>query len=602
MFQTFDAPAPAAATLPRIKALRAKLASHGLDAVIVPRADEHQGEYVPACAERLKWLTGFSGSAGSAIIAARAAALLVDGRYTLQAKDQVETSVFEIVQVPPATMSEWLKTNLKQGATVGFDPALHTIAEIARLTDALAVRGITLKATPKNLVDEIWGTERPAPPQGRVRIQPDALTGQPFADKIETVQKALKDAGQDAVLLTQPDSISWLFNIRGRDVAHNPVVLAFAVVPVKGKPSLFIDDVKLDSAVKRALKGVIIAAPRDLTKNLKDLKKAKAKVRVDEASAGYVFKAILGASLVNGADPCLLPKARKTSAELVATREAHVRDGAAMVRFLAWFDREAPQGHLDEISICKKLEDCRRATNKLEDISFDTISGSGPHGAIVHYRVTEATNRTVKPGELFLLDSGGQYQDGTTDITRTISVGVPTSEMRERYTLVLKAHIAVATARFPKNTPGIQIDALARAPLWARGLDYDHGTGHGVGAFLSVHEGPQSISRRGTAASLEPGMICSNEPGFYKEGAYGIRLENLVIVTEPETPKGGDREMLGFETITLAPFDRRLVVADLLTPAERQWLDQYHARVKGMLQGLVEGPDRQWLIEATRAI
>lgn len=603
MFQSFETPAGLNNAVDRVKQLRALMAALRVDAVLVPRADEHQGEYVPASAERLRWITGFSGSAGIAVIARQTAALFVDGRYTVQARAQVDTKAFEILQVPQARLSEWLNQKLKPGSVVGFDPRLHTVSEIERLTDALSDRKITLKPLSRNPVDRIWGADRPAAPAGDVRPHPLKYAGRSAEEKIAALQKGLKAEQQDAVVLTLPDSIAWLFNIRGSDVAHNPVPLAFAIVPVSGKPELFIAREKLGAEARKHLSFARVSDPASLGDRLARLKTAGKRVRLDPETASWWFARQLGGPrrIVRGQDPCILPKARKNAVEIKGARAAHLRDGAAIGRFLAWLDREAPGGKLDEITVAKTLEEFRAETQALKDISFDTISGAGPNGAIVHYRVTEATNRKLKPGELYLVDSGGQYLDGTTDITRTIAIGRPTREMCERYTLVLKGHIAIATARFPRGTRGIDLDAFARRALWEKGLDYDHGTGHGIGSYLSVHEGPQSISRRGMTP-LEPGMIISNEPGYYKEGAYGIRLENLVLVTEPETPPGGDREMLAFETLTLAPFDRRLIQADLLTGAELAWLNSYHARVREMIGPELGADDRTWLDAATAPI
>lgn len=605
MFQTFTPPDTQNSGPERTKALRKTFAKFGVAAVLVPRADEHQGEYVPASAARLKWLTGFSGSAGLAIVGAKHAALFVDGRYTAQARMEVDAVTFEILQVPDAKLAGWIGAKLPKGAVVGFDPWLHTIGEIERLETALAKLGAKLKPLAANPVDRVWGRARPKPPTGAIVPQDLAHAGEPAAEKIAGVQKTLKADAHDAAILTMPDSIAWLLNIRGSDVMHVPLPLSFAIVPEKGKPELFVDPKKIGANVKGHLEAAVkLYAPKELAARVEVLKAAGKRVRVDESTAAWWFKRKLGAtgkSLARAQDPCLLPKAKKNAVELKGARAAHVRDGAAMVRFLAWLDRTAAGGGLDEIACAKHLEDFRRETGALKDISFDTISGAGPNGAIVHYRVTEKTNRALKPGELFLVDSGGQYVDGTTDITRTVAIGTPAREMQERFTLVLKGMIAVSLARFPKGTRGSELDPLARRALWAAGLDFDHGTGHGVGSYLSVHEGPQQIGRRG-AAVLEPGMIISNEPGYYKDGAYGIRIENLVIVTSLETVPGGDRPMMGFETLTLCPIDRRLVVAAMLTPEERAWLDAYHARVREVLSREVTGDDRAWLERATKSI
>jgi Xaa-Pro aminopeptidase len=600
MFQSFDPPADVRDGPDRVKQLRALLAEVGCDAVLVPRADEHQGEYVPSGAERLKWLTGFTGSAGTAIIARQAAALFIDGRYWVQARTQIDTRAFDILQVPQHRVSDWLTQKMRAGATVGFDPWLHTVNEVERLREALAPKQIKLKPLRRNPVDRLWDRDRPAPPTAPVKPHPLKYAGTAAAEKVAELQKRLKDESQDAVVLTLPDSIAWLFNIRGADVPHNPVTLAFAVIPAQGKPELFIRPEKITAEAKAHLAPVAkIRDPEALPVRLAGLRVAKKRVRLDPDTAAWGFARILGGPrrIERGADPCLLTKARKNAAEIRGARAAHVRDGAAMARFFAWLDREAPGG-LDEITTVERLEAFRAETQALEEISFDTIAGSGPNGAIVHYRVTHATNRKLKTGELFLIDSGGQYLDGTTDVTRTVAIGTPTEEMRTRFTLVLKGHVAIATALFPKGTRGIEIDAFARRALWEAGLDFDHGTGHGVGSFLSVHEGPQSISRRGMTP-LEPGMILSNEPGYYKEGAYGIRIENLVLLTEPQQLPGGDREMMGFETLTLVPIDRRLIATKTLTTRERRWLDAYHERVREAIGPELGAADRAWLEAAT---
>jgi Xaa-Pro aminopeptidase len=605
MFQTFESPPAGADRSERVARLRDLMAQGGLDAVLVPRADEHGGEYVAPCSERLAWLTGFTGSAGLAVFARNAAALFVDGRYTVQARAQIDGRVFEILEIPGARLSEWLERKLAAGAVVGFDPWLHSANAIEELAKAVGEKGIKLKPLARNPVDRVWGKARPAPPKGPVVPHALKYAGKQADQKISELQAILRKDGQDAVVLTLPDSIAWLFNIRGSDVAHNPVALAFAIVPVTGKPELFVDSAKIGAEAKAHLAPLAkISAPSALEARLAALKNAGKRIRLDPATAAFwFFRKLKGGKgrIVRASDPCILPKARKNAAEIKGARIAQKRDGAAVVRFLAWLDREAPKCSIDEIGAARQLETMRAETQALKEISFDTISGTGPNGAIVHYRVTQATNRKLNPGELFLIDSGGQYLDGTTDITRTVAIGKPSREMQERFTQVLKGHIAIATAQFPKGTRGIELDPFARRALWAAGADFDHGTGHGVGSYLSVHEGPQSISKRGMAV-LEPGMIISNEPGYYKEGAYGIRIENLVLVTEPERPAGGDREMMGFETLTLAPIDRRLVVADLLTPEELAWLDSYHARVREVVGPELGPADRAWLHAATAPI
>jgi Xaa-Pro aminopeptidase len=605
MFQTYEAPEGGQDLAERVARLRVLMAKAGLDAVLVPRADEHQGEYVAPSAERLKWLTGFSGSAGLAVVARAAAALFVDGRYVTQAPTQVDTRTFEVLQIPDTKLSDWLGKHLKPGAVIGFDPWLHTAAMIEELAKSLEPKGIKLEALPRNPVDRIWGSDRPAPPQGAVVPHPARYAGKPAEQKIAELQAALRKGGEDAVILTLPDSIAWLLNIRGSDVAHNPVALAFAIVPASGKVELFVDPTKVSAEAKAHLaKLARISPPKALEDRVKALKGAPKRIRLDaNTAASWFFRKLRGgkARIVRGPDPCLLPKARKNATEIKGARAAHKRDGAAVTRFLAWLDREAPQGRLDEIATSRHLETLRSETQALKEISFDTISGAGPNGAIVHYRVTTPTNRKLKPGELYLVDSGAQYIDGTTDITRTVAIGTPTREMQERFTLVLKGHIAIAMARFPKGTRGVDLDPFARRALWGAGLDFDHGTGHGVGSYLSVHEGPQNISKRGMTP-LESGMIVSNEPGYYKEGAYGIRIENLVLVTEPEKVAGGEREVMGFETLTLAPIDRRLVVAELLSVDELAWLNAYHARVLDIIGPELGPVDRAWLEAATATI
>jgi Xaa-Pro aminopeptidase len=603
MFQDFSDPADSGSTAERVEALRDLLSRRMLDAFLVPRADEHQGEYVPRSAERLRFITGFTGSAGSAVIARRSACLLTDGRYTIQAKAQVDGRVLQLRQVPEQKLSDWLIESLPASARVGFDPWLHTVGEIERLGEAVAGRKIKLVPVSRNLVDVVWGRDRPPAPLGPVIVQPLEHAGTSAEEKLDALRKKLKDDGQDAVVLTLPDSICWLLNIRGSDVAHNPVVLAFAIVPQRGKAELFVDPAKLDAQARQhltPLARLCPAGPRSLIARLKELRAQGRKVRLDPETGAYAIARALGhASTALGRDPCIDPKARKSPAEIKGARAAHVRDGAAMVRYLAWLDENARSGELDEIEAVRQLETFRRASNLLREISFDTISGSGPNGAIVHYRVTEATNRRLRPGELLLIDSGAQYADGTTDVTRTVAIGEPTAEMRRRYTAVLKGHIAISVARFPAGTRGVELDAFARRALWEQGLDYDHGTGHGVGSYLSVHEGPASISKRGMVA-LEPGMILSNEPGYYKTGAYGIRIENLVLVEPGKVPPGGERAMHSFETLTLVPYDRRLIALGDLTAAERAFIDGYHARVAADIAPLIDDEvTRRWLMAAT---
>ncbi|MGQ0671279.1 MAG: aminopeptidase P family protein [Hyphomicrobium sp.] len=600
MFQSFHSASDPSLVAPRVVALRALLVRQKLDAFLVPRADEHQGEYVAPSAERLKWLTGFSGSAGLAAVTRKDAALFVDGRYTTQSRAETDTEQFELPGIARVHLSRWLKEKLPKDAVVGFDPWLHTAGEIARLAEALKPKGITLKPVSRNPVDAAWGKARPSPPQNPIVPHPLKYAGRSSSEKLGDIQKRLAEDGQGAVVLTLPDSICWVFNIRGSDVAHNPVLHAFAVIPASGKAELYVAPEKVTRDTKAHLEPVAKLLPPDaLMARVKALGKGAKRVRLDPESAAYALSRALGPkAAAKGSDPCIALKATKNAIEAKGSRAAHLRDGVAMARFLAWLDAESPSGRLDEITAVEKLEAFRAETGALKEISFDTISGSGPNGAIVHYRVTEKTNRTLTDGELFLIDSGAQYLDGTTDITRTVAIGTPSETMRERFTLVLKGHIAIAVVRFPKGTRGIDLDPFARRALWENGLDYDHGTGHGVGSYLSVHEGPQSISRAGMA-ELVPGMILSNEPGYYLEGAYGIRIESLVLVTEPVTPPGGDRPVMGFETLTLAPIDLRLIAKELLSPSEIQWLDAYHARVRELIGPHLDDGARAWLNEAT---
>ena len=601
MFQSFDDASEPAAGPARLARLRARLAAEGLDGFLVPRADEHQGEYVPKAAERLAWLTGFTGSAGTCVVLGDAAAVFVDGRYTLQVREQTDGGAFErchLVDMPP---SKWLAGRLKPGQRLGYDPMLHTVAQVRRLEKVCAEAGAEFVAVADNPIDAVWDG-RPALPVGAVLLQPGDLAGASAAEKIARLEAALEKAGVDAAVLTQPDSIAWLFNVRGSDVAHNPVPLAFAILRKGAPPQLFIDGRKLSNAVRSAVADVAeIAEPAGLTPALAALGAKAARVLVDpELTADAIARRITAAGgvIVEGQDPVLLPKAVKNAAEIAGTRRAHLRDGAAVTRFLHWLETTAPAGHLDEIAVAEALERFRSETGALKDISFDTISGAGAHAALPHYRVTRASSAPLKPGEIYLIDSGGQYEDGTTDITRTVIVGEPTAEMRDRFTRVLAGMIAISTARFPVGTSGAQLDPFARMALWKAGLDFDHGTGHGVGVYLSVHEGPQRISKLGTTP-FEAGMILSNEPGYYKAGEYGIRIENLLLVTPAEPVAGGERPMHGFETLTCAPIDRRLIEPALLSPADRAWLDGYHAEVLARIGPLVDGETRAWLARAT---
>lgn len=589
----------------RLADLRAELKRRELDGFIIPRTDEHQGEYVPLRAERLRWLTGFAGSAGLAIVLADSAAVFVDGRYTLQVKDEVHEDLFTPCHLAEKTPVDWLAESLPSGATLGYDPWLLTEAAVRRYRQAVEQAGGTLVPVDDNPVDAIW-KDQPSAPMGVVVPHDMAYAGQAAEEKRQNLGAALAKHGISASVLTMPDSIAWLLNIRGGDVPHTPLPLSFAIVRQDGTVDLFIDPRKLAPGVAQHLgNGVAIQPPAAFGAALKELGADGAKVQAEAASAAsYVFDCLSagGAVVIDAPDPCALPKACKNAVEVDGTRHAHVRDGAAVTRFLAWFAERAPAGDLTEMEAAEQLRAYRFENDLIRDLSFRTISGSGPNGAIVHYSVSAETDREVGTGELYLVDSGAQYLDGTTDITRTVAVGEPTPEMRDRFTRVLKGHIAIAMARFPKGTHGGQLDTLARNALWQAGLDFDHGTGHGVGSYLSVHEGPQRISKAGASAALQPGMVVSNEPGYYKTGEYGIRIENLVTVVPFEGIENSERELLALETLTLAPIDLALVDLDLLTPAEREWLDGYHARVRETLTPLVDEKTRGWLADATRPV
>jgi Xaa-Pro aminopeptidase len=603
-FQTFDEAADPAATAPRVAALRGELKTHGLDGFVLPRADRHQNEYVPDSEERLAFLSGFTGSAGFALVLPNKALLFTDGRYTLQAREQTDPKVFSFVNVVETSPSAWIEQHLPAGLKIGYDPWLHSADAAERLASACKKAGATLVAVERNPVDAIW-KDRPAPPQGSVTLHDLRHAGMDAAEKLGKIAEEIGKARADALVVSDPHNIAWAFNIRGADVAHTPLPLAFAIVPKQGRPELFVDGRKLSNAVRDRLQTLAeIREPEALTGELQRLGAAKATLLLDQATAADALKTIVeraGGKPLRAADPITALKAIKNGTEIAGARAAQARDGAAMASFLAWFDREAPKGKLTEIDAVEALETFRRAGGLLKDVSFPSISGSGPNGAIVHYRVTRKTNRTIHPGELFLIDSGAQYEDGTTDITRTIAVGAPSAEMRTRFTQVLKGHIAIARAIFPDGATGAQLDTLARQFLWQGGVDFDHGTGHGVGSYLSVHEGPGRIAKLGSAP-LKRGMILSNEPGYYKEGAFGIRIENLVLVIEAPKIEGAERPMNAFETITLAPIDRRLIDVRAMTPQEIAWLDSYHARVAETVGPLVDKETANWLRDVTRPI
>lgn len=607
MYQNFEPTTDPKTSAPRLKDLRAQMKEQALDAFLVPHEDEFLGEYVPSCSERLKWLTSFDGSAGLAVILAEQAVLFVDGRYILQAPLQTDKACFDIINSQQTPPTKWLKDNLPPQAdfVLGFDPRLHSIAQIEKLEKALQDKNITLQAVDRNPLDIVW-RDRPAPPNYPATHHPDACAGLSSAEKRANIAATLKEQSLDAALLTQAESIAWLLNIRGCDVPHTPLALSFALLKQNGDCDWYIEPSRVSASLLAHIgAGVRVFAPAKMAEHLRALHKKR--VLLDPARAPLWFKTHLGGNFIGGTDPCLLPKACKTKAEIDGAKAAHIRDGAALCRFLCWFESEAPKGQLSEISAAQKLEAYRDATGLLRDLSFDTISSTGAHGAIIHYRATHKTNRTIQAGDIYLVDSGGQYEDGTTDVTRTVLVdgASPPAGALTAFTYVLKGHIALAAARFPQDTKGAALDSLARAPLWAAGLDFAHGTGHGVGSYLSVHEGPQQISKHGQTA-LQPGMIVSNEPGYYRAGAYGIRIENLQYVTQAEKIEGGEQDMLGFETLTLAPIDKRLIDEKLLTAQERAWLNSYHARVYQTLAALAEPymdkTTAQWLARTCEAI
>jgi Xaa-Pro aminopeptidase len=609
MFQSFDVTSTPQFGHERVTGLRAAFDALGIDAFLVPRADEYQGEYVPACSERLAWLTGFTGSAGIALVTRSQAIVFVDGRYTTQLGEQVDGTVFaggDLVNEPPHL---WISNHAPKGLRLGIDPWIHTGAEVRRLEKALADVGGALVFLPHNPLDRLW-SDRPGEPLGAVTIQKIAEAGVLATEKIAAIAQLLRDKSLSAVLITDPSSVAWIFNVRGSDVPHTPHPLARAIIRSDGKAELFLDKRKTNIEAEAYLAQICLQLPpSELTSRLAVVSKGGGRVLVDPELASYALTDFIrreGGEVVEGTDPARLPRARKNAAELNGSAAAHLQDGAAMVEFLHWLGTQKP-GSITEIVAVKKLEAVRAHVgqsmqNPLKDVSFDTISGAGEHAAIMHYRVTTDTDRMVKAGELFLIDSGAQYVNGTTDITRTVAVGSVPEEQKRFFTLVLKGMIAISTARFPVGTRGCDLDPLARIALWKAGGDYAHGTGHGVGSFLSVHEGPQRISRLSTQELL-PGMILSNEPGYYRPGSFGIRIENLIYVRDAEDVGGGDMPMLGFETLTFCPIDRSLVISELLTHEELNWLNDYHDRTRKALMPLIHAADvRSWLENATLPI
>ncbi len=590
----------------RLDALHAQLAADRLTGFVIPLTDEHMSEYVGAYAQRLAWLTGFEGSAGSAAVIGNRAAIFTDGRYTLQVREQVPGDLFEYQDVPKTSAAQWLADHAAPGDRIGYDPWLHTRGWADTTAKGLKGRGAELVPVAANPIDRIWAG-RPAPSPARLEVHLDEHAGRTSAQKRGDVAAFLKDHGADAVVISALDSIAWLLNIRGRDVSRTPVALAFAIVHADASVDLFTAPEKLSDDVRVHMGPDVRPQPRDAFEAALGGFAGKTVIADPASCVAAIFAALAagGATIIEARDPTVLPKAIKNPVEIAGTIAAHRRDGAALTRFLHWFHGEAPKGNLDELSAAAKLKQFREQTNVLEDLSFDTISGSGPNGALPHYRVSEETNRPIVMDSIYLVDSGGQYRDGTTDVTRCMVIGTPTAEMKDRFTRVLKGHIALARAVFPTGTRGVQLDVLARQFLWDAGLDYSHGTGHGVGSYLAVHEGPariaSSAAQSGNDEPLAAGMILSNEPGYYKSGEYGFRVENLVLVEPREVP-GAEREMLGFRELTLAPIDRNLIDVALLTPVERQWVDAYHARVSAEVGPQLDELQQAWLATATAAL
>ncbi len=600
MFQTFKSHADPSQGPARLKALRAEMAGEKLAGFITPRADAHQGEYVADADKRLEWLTGFTGSAGFCIALADKAGIFVDGRYRNQVRGQVDLASFTPVPWPETRPADWLRENLPEGGRVGFDPWLHTLGEIETIREGLADSGVKLVPT-ANLIDRIW-PDRPAPPHGKITPYPIEYAGKSHEEKRADLAAELRRAGHRAAILTLTDSIAWLLNIRGNDIEHVPVVQGFAILHDSGRVDFFTHPARSTDIGAHLGPEVRLYPSASFEAALAAL---AGPVRVDRNTAPLAISRILeaaGCEVAHAQDPCILPKARKNPTEIAGARAAHIRDALAVVEFLAWFDATAPNTVLTEIDLVTELESQRRASGALRDISFETIAGSGPNGAIMHYRVTEESNRRLKPGDLVVLDSGGQYIDGTTDITRTLPVGAVGDEEKACFTRVLEGMIAISRLRWPVGLAGRDLDAIARYPLWRAHLDFNHGTGHGVGAYLSVHEGPQRLSRV-SEVPLEPGMILSNEPGYYRDGAFGIRIENLIVVEQAPRPEGGDdRDMLRFETLTFVPIDRRLILPDRLSPGARAWLNAYHAQTWDMLAPKLSSPARSWLKAACAPI
>lgn len=583
--------------------LRAALKAAALDGVYIPHDDEYQNEYLPSCSERLAWATGFTGSAGAAFVFSEMAIVFVDGRYSIQVGQQLSPKMFEVGDLVDPGPFGWLAKQKLQGQKIGYDPRLISPDALEKLTDAASKAGAELVVTDPNPVDAAW-KERPSEPVYPVVAHETVYAGESASSKRARLGRSLADQQIDVAVITSPASIAWLFNIRGGDVSRTPLPLGRAFLFASGEAELFLHPAKIGPELGQHLGNEVALRPQsELERRLAKLQGKRVSLDPTQASAWFFTTlAQHGAHIVRSPDPVMLPRARKNPVEVEGARRAHRRDGAALARFLRWYEAHGQTGEISEIDCAIKIESFREETGELKDLSFNSISSAGPNAAINHYRPDTQTNRRLEQGSLFLLDSGGQYLDGTTDVTRTLSIGAPSEEMKDRNTRVLKGHIALSRVRFPKGTTGSALDALARLSLWEAGLDYDHGTGHGVGSYLGVHEGPHRISKVPNTVAMEPGMIVSNEPGYYKAGAWGIRIENLQVVTEARPVPGGERDMLGFEPLTLAPLDRRLILTGLLTEQEWIWIDRYHARVLEEVGPLLGGDDRDWLAEACRPL
>ena len=596
MFQSFEVTSRPEQGPPRLAALRNEIKAEGLDGFLVPRADVHQGEYVAPHDERLQWLTGFTGSAGFCAALVGAAGVFIDGRYRTQVKTQI-ADVYTPVAWPEVSLAEWLREQLPQGGIVGFDPWLHAAAQIEQLNGALEGSDIEMRRC-DNLVDRIW-KDQPAPPVQIAKVHPIEFAGESHADKAARLGKSLRDCGAAAAVITLPDSLCWLLNIRGADIARNPVMHGFVVLHGSGNVDLFADPAKVGQLKPHLGSTVTLHAPEALLDYVQTL---AGPVRLDKATVPVAIADVIAQRVTWGDDPCSLPKACKNAAEVAGSAAAHLRDGAALVELLAWLDQQ-PTGTVTETQVVSRLEDFRRRDNALQDISFETIAGTGPNGAIMHYRVTKDTDSVLEDGQLLVLDSGGQYLDGTTDITRTIAIGSALPEAKQAFTRVLLGMIAMSRLRWPQGLAGRDIEAIGRLPLWMAGQDFDHGLGHGVGAYLSVHEGPQRLSKV-SSVPLMPGMILSNEPGYYREGAFGIRLENLLVVRPAPDLEGGDKHriMLHWETLSYAPIDMRLIDLALLDDVSRGWLNAYHQVVAEKIGPRLSQTAKLWLDTATAPI